>query len=120
MEDVNAGVYLKDAVDFEEDPRSRHCWVPIGSNPTRGVHSGLVRQNVIGAVNPEPDQFVRAGSQTRFQVESVIRPAQFRYVCPVIRATFIIFVKTCLGYSQSKGMLLIRAMPTNQSGTSTT
>jgi len=58
MEDGDADVFFGDEVGFEGDPRPRHRWVPRGSNPTQGYHGGHVRQNVIGAVNPESGQLV--------------------------------------------------------------
>jgi len=58
MEDRDTDVFFGDEVGFEGDPRPRHRWVPRGSNPTQGYHGGHVRQNVIGAVNPQSGQLV--------------------------------------------------------------
>lgn len=58
MENENTNVFFGDEAGFEGDPRPRHRWVPRGSSPTQGYHGGHVRQNVIGAVNPENGQLV--------------------------------------------------------------
>ena len=58
IENKNTEVFFGDEVGFEGDPRPRHRWVPRGSSPTQGYYGGHIRQNVIGAVNPESGQLV--------------------------------------------------------------
>lgn len=58
MENENTDVFFGDEAGFEGAPRPRHRWVPRGSSPTQGYHGGHVRQNVIGAINPENGQLV--------------------------------------------------------------
>jgi transposase len=58
MESSKTTVFFGDEVGFEGDPRPRQRWVPRGSSPTQGYHGGHVRQNVIGAVEPQSGQLV--------------------------------------------------------------
>lgn len=58
MDDPKTVVFFGDEAGFEGDPRPRHRWASRGSNPTQGYHGGHVRQNVIGAINPDDGQLV--------------------------------------------------------------
>jgi transposase len=58
VDDPQAEVFFGDEAGFEGDPRPRQRWVKRGSRPTQGYYGGLVRQNIVGAVNPETGQLV--------------------------------------------------------------
>ena len=58
LDDPEAEVFFGDEAGFEGDPRPRQKWVKRGSRPTQGYYGGHVRQNVIGAVEPQSGQLV--------------------------------------------------------------
>ena len=58
LEDENCAVFFGDEAGFEGDPRPRQKWVKRGSHPTQGYYGGHIRQNVVGAVNPQDGQLV--------------------------------------------------------------
>ncbi len=57
-QDANATLFFGDEAGFEGDPRPRQRWVKRGSRPTQGYYGGHIRQNIVGAVNPEDGQLV--------------------------------------------------------------
>lgn len=58
LEDTSAVIFFGDEAGFEGDPRPRRKWVRRGSRPTQGYYGGHIRQNVVGAVNPNSGQLV--------------------------------------------------------------
>lgn len=58
LEDDACRVFFGDEAGFEGDPRPRSRWVKRGSRPTQPYHGGHVRQNVVGAVDPQTGQLV--------------------------------------------------------------
>lgn len=58
LDDKDSEVFFGDEAGFEGDPRPRQKWVKRGSRPTQGYYGGHVRQNVVGAVNPQDGQLV--------------------------------------------------------------
>jgi len=58
LADPRIKVFFGDEAGFEGDPRPRQRWVKRGSRPTQPYHGGHVRQNVVGAVNPQDGQLV--------------------------------------------------------------
>lgn len=58
LEDPAVEVFFGDEAGFEGDPRPRAKWVKRGTRPTQGYYGGHIRQNVVGAVNPESSQLV--------------------------------------------------------------
>ena len=58
LEEENSSVFFGDEAGFEGDPRPRQKWVKRGSHPTQGYYGGHIRQNVVGAVNPQDGQLV--------------------------------------------------------------
>lgn len=56
--DPNISLFFGDEAGFEGDPRPRQRWVKRGSRPTQGYYGGHIRQNVVGAVNPDDGQLV--------------------------------------------------------------
>lgn len=58
LDDPEAEVFFGDEAGFEGDPRPRQKWVKRGSRPTQAYYGGHVRQNVIGAVEPQSGQLV--------------------------------------------------------------
>jgi|688.fasta_scaffold395219_1 transposase len=57
-QDPKATLFFGDEAGFEGDPRPRQRWVKRGSRPTQGYFGGHIRQNIVGAVNPEDGQLV--------------------------------------------------------------
>jgi transposase len=57
-QDPNATLFFGDESGFEGDPRPRHTWCLRGSNPTQGYTGKHIRQNIVGAVNPQDGQFI--------------------------------------------------------------
>ena len=58
LEDRNNQVFFGDEAGFEGDPRPRQRWVKRGSRPTQPYYGGHVRQNIVGAINPEDGEIV--------------------------------------------------------------
>lgn len=58
LDDASCEVFFGDEAGFEGDPRPRSKWVKRGSRPTQGYYGGHIRQNVVGAVNPQDGQLV--------------------------------------------------------------
>lgn len=58
LDNKKADVFFGDEAGFEGDPRPRAKWVKRGTRPTQGYFGGHIRQNVIGAVNPQSGQLV--------------------------------------------------------------
>jgi transposase len=58
LQDPKADVFFGDEAGFEGDPRPRAKWVKRGTRPTEGYYGGHIRQNVVGAVNPQSGQLI--------------------------------------------------------------